>query len=237
MSKPFFKFKQFTVYHDHSTMKVGTDGVLLGAWTPISGKEEHILDIGTGCGVIALMLAQRTCNATITAIDIDQSSIDQAAANFSASPWSERMQARNISIQTLRHTSTQRFDLIVSNPPFFINSLPNPRQERMQARHACMLPHIELLLAGTELLTQDGQLALILPVSEGMRFIEQARNGGLFLTHQTTVYPTPESAAKRLLLCFSRNPAKRAESSLVIETAGRHVYSEEYKQLTRDFYL
>ncbi len=237
MPNPFFRFKQFTVYHDHSTMKVGTDSVLLGAWTPLDGTERNILDIGTGCGLIALMLAQRADKAFITAIDIDQPSVEQATANFSASPWSERLYARNIFAQALRGQTDKHFDLIVSNPPYFVNSLPNPQQKRMKARHTCTLSHIELLFASMELLTENGKLALILPVNEGMQFIEQARPAGLFLIHQTTVYPTPQAAPKRLLLCFSKQPAKHTESNLIIETAGRHVYSETYKQLTQEFYL
>ena len=171
MSNPFFKFKQFTVYHDRSTMKVGTDGVLLGAWTPFTGKEKHVLDIGTGCGLVALMLAQRIHNAQITGIDIDVASVGQANENFQASPWPERLKAELVPVQELSCQTDLRYDLIVSNPPFFVSSLPNPRQERMQARHTCTLSHEDLLHAVVALLEPQGTFALVLPVHEGQHIL------------------------------------------------------------------
>lgn len=237
MSNPFFKFKQFTVYHDRSTMKVGTDGVLLGAWTPFTGKEKHVLDIGTGCGLVALMLAQRIHNAQITGIDIDIASVGQANANFQASPWPERLKAELVPVQELSCQTDLRYDLIVSNPPFFVNSLPNPRLERMQARHTCMLSHEDLLHAVVALLEPQGTFALVLPVNEGQQFVGLAQVAGLSLARRTYVLPLPESSPKRLLLCFTKQPVDSEETQLVIETAGRHVYSDEYKDLTKDFYL
>ena len=248
MASACFKFKQFTVWHDRCAMKVGTDGVLLGAWSPVdslansskSFKGFKVLDVGTGSGLIALMLAQRIQGAQITAIDIDAGAVEQAAYNFGMSPWADRLNCQQISLQDLEGEKV--YDLIVSNPPYFQDSLKNPDTQRAIARHTDTLSYNELLANGARLLTNDGILALVLPIEAKSQIIAQAQVYGLFPTHITHVYPKPGKAAKRLLIALQAYPRplpegkgeKRDELTLESETAPR---SEAYKELTKEFYL
>jgi len=235
MPNPYFSFKQFTVFHDKCAMKVGIDGVLLGAWTDIENTG-RILDIGAGTGLIALMLAQR-CNSNIVAIDIDSGAILQAKENIRNSPWPDRIEVNEFSLQEFVIESTQLFDLIVSNPPYFINSLKAPSESRSTARHTDSLTHEELIDNAIKLLSPAGRICLILPVKEGMQCVEFAESKGLYCTKQVTVLPKPNAAAKRLLLEFSFVPVRKAESELIIESDIRHHYSPEFTELAKDYYL
>lgn len=245
MASACFKFKQFTVWHDRCAMKVGTDGVLLGAWCPVdsqasssnSFKGFKVLDVGTGSGLIALMLAQRLQGAQITAIDIDAGAVEQAKYNFSVSPWADRLNCQQISLQDLEGEGV--YDLIVSNPPYFQDSLKNPDSQRAMARHTDTLSYDELLANGARLLTENGTFALVLPIEAESQIIAQAKAYGLFPTHITHVYPKPGKAAKRLLIAlqatFSNEiGAKLNELTLESENEPR---SEAYKELTKEFYL
>ena len=176
MGAPFFKFRQFTVWHDRCAMKVGTDGVLLGAWAG-QDRPGEILDIGTGSGLIALMLAQRFPKARITGIDCDKDAAMQAKENFTGSPWADRLRTVHIGLQGFCRdtvTAAERFDLIVSNPPFYDNTLTNPDSRRCTARHTGGLPHDELLLLSAGLLTDSGVFSLIVP-SESERSTSPAQ--------------------------------------------------------------
>ncbi len=209
-------------------MKVGTDGVLLGAWVGVTGAERAILDIGTGTGVIALMLAQRTCNAQITAIDIDTESVRQASGNFRDSPWKERLHGVQMPIQ--QYDPENRFDWIVTNPPYFTESLHSPDAGRNRVRHTVDLSFEELVDAVLRLLDPAGRFALILPVAEMSRFRSVAL-GRLFPTRITHVRTAENKPVKRVLAEFSAVPQPlREESRLVIG-------SEEYRRLTGEFYL
>ncbi|MBP6609750.1 MAG: methyltransferase [Paludibacter sp.] len=230
-----FSFKQFTVFHDKCAMKVGTDGVLLGAWADVSNVNS-VLDIGTGSGLIALMLAQR-CDATITAIDIESSAIVQANINALNSPWTERISNIEISLQQFVQNAKQQFDLIVSNPPFFKNALPNPDSKRTLARHAETHFHNELILSAKKLLNTNGRLCLILPVDEGNECLRFATEQALFCTKKVLVYPKPDSVAKRLLLEFSAVYSTQVVSELTIESEIRHEYTQDFSNLVKDFYL
>ena len=235
MPNPYFSFKQFTVFHDKCAMKVGIDGVLLGAWTPIENAQK-ILDIGTGTGLIALMLAQRS-EAMITGIDIDQSAALQANENVQTSPWSNRIGIFEKSLQNFAFNSTERFDLIVSNPPYFVNSTKTPAENRTAARHTDLLTHEELMENALKLLSPVGRICLILPIIEGQKCIEFAETKNLFCTKQVTVYPKPGVEAKRLLLEFSLIQSKKTETGITIESETRHQYSSEFTELAKDFYL
>ncbi len=218
-------------------MKVGTDGVLLGAWAPCEGAT-RILDAGTGTGLIALMLAQRQPDASIVAIDIDEASWREAADNFSASPWSNRFSAHHCSLQQFASRSNDTFDLIVSNPPYFSRSLPAKNPKRTLSRHNDLLGASDLILAAKELMTQGGTLALILPVSEYASFFEIAELKGLYEHRKMVVYPVPGKPAHRIMSCWGLAPAAVCTNeSLIIEEGGRHQYSAEYLALTRAFYL
>ncbi len=236
MSVDYFQFKQFIVHHLHSTMKVGTDAVLLATLSdlPTSGK---ILEVGTGTGVISLILAQR-CPAQITAIDIHQASVWEARANFKESPWSNRLQALMIPYQLYaRQGNPIQYDLIISNPPFFENDLKSTDENRNLARHNDQLSYRDFLLASRNFISEKGKLSLILPVTEGKGFIEEARNFGFYLHKQIEIKPKPEKKANRLILSFGNQVMdKIQEESLTVRNSDNN-YTEAYKMLTEDFYV
>lgn len=238
MPSPGFQFKQFYVKHDLCAMKVGTDGVLLGAWAGWHDDYQHILDIGTGSGLVALMLAQRFPHALLTGIDIDADAALQAADNFKASPWNKRLHAQHVSLQEFALSNTTRFDLIVSNPPFFQNSLKNPDLHRSTARHTDTLPHTSLVKIAADLLTEQGVLCVILPAEQTDAFSHLAASSQLQMHKRLDIYPTPQRPAKRTLLALSKTtPASPTHEKLIIEMEGRHNYSPDYLHLTSAFYL
>lgn len=216
-------------------MKVGIDGVLLGAWANVENCDS-ILDIGTGTGLIALMLAQRS-HATIDAIDIDGNAILQAKENIENSPWEQRISTQKIALQELTTNCPNRYDLIVSNPPYFVNSTKTPLENRTAARHTDSLSHEELVQHAKLLLKPTGRLCIILPLIEGFQCIEYASKTGLYCNKQVTVYPKPSALAKRLLLEFSLFPTLKTCSELTIEADERHHYSPDFSTLAKDFYL
>ncbi len=213
-------------------MKVGTDGVLLGAWADLPETACRLLDIGTGTGLIALMLAQRAPQAEVWGVDIDD--VAQARENGAASLWGDRVRFAQIPVQEF---SDGVFDRIVSNPPFFVDSLTCPDAGRTTARHAVTLSYSDLCDAVLRLLAPCGRFSLILPTPEAEHFLAQSR-GRLYLTRRTDVRTTPRRAPKRLLLEFAAEPAGDLRSSeLVIGTGEHEQYTAEYRALTRDFYL
>lgn len=229
-----FTFKHFAVEQDRCAMKVGTDGVLLGAWAQVA-ENAHILDIGTGTGLVALMLAQRYPNATITAVEIAPEAAQQATENVENSPFSERIKVLCADARML--SDDEKFDGIVCNPPYFDETLKSPDSARTTARHNDLLTPQDLLQISTKLLKINGSLQLILPTATAKRFVDLAKAGAFALERATHIFPTPQSAEKRTLLHFCReNRAEFVENSLVVELE-RHSYSDEYKHLTHDFYL
>lgn len=234
MPNPYFSFKQFTVYHDKCAMKVGIDGVLLGSWADVS-EAKQILDIGTGTGLIALMIAQRNNEALVDAIDIDAGAVLQATENVRNSPWSERIRLYEVALQNFDNVA--KYDLIVSNPPYFVNSTKAPEEDRTTARHTDSLAHEELILNSKKHLLPSGKLCIILPVNEGLQCVEFAAGTGLYCSKQVTVFPKPGAAAKRLLLEFTLRNVPTEYSDLTIESEHRHHYSPEFTQLAKEFYL
>lgn len=235
MPNPYFKFKQFTVYHDRCAMKVGTDGVLLGAWVNM-GTARTALDAGTGTGLISLMLAQRNPSIGIKAIDIDAGAIEQTEYNILNSPFYSRISHEYISVQDLANRESNAYDLIVSNPPFFSRSLKSPDEQRSIARHTDTLPLEELIASSAKLLSPQGRLALIYPYTEKGTIIEAGSKNGLYCNRITNVYPTPDSLPKRILIELSKISMTQEENDLVIET-DRHIYSEAFTNLVKEFYL
>ena len=233
MPKPYFTFKQFTIYHDRCAMKVGTDGVLLGAWTNLENAN-RILDVGTGTGLIALMLAQRMKDATITAIDIDADAVSQAQENVSDSPWKDRVEVALQDICT--YAPDGLFDIIVSNPPYFVNSLKCPDGQRTTARHTDSLDANRLIGKVTELLAPEGRFSLILPADQTDELLRIAEEKGLYPSRITRVITRPGLPPKRVLVEFRKTTQICEETELVVEL-DRHVYSEDYIALTKDFYL
>lgn len=235
MANPYFQFKQFTIRHDKCAMKVGTDGVLLGAWADTYDRQT-ILDVGTGTGLIALMLAQRS-TAQIDAIDIDAEACLQAEENISDSPFAARINVTHTPLAEYAASCTKRYDLIVSNPPYFIDSLKCPNQQRNMARHTDTLPLQELLHDCYPLLAPDGRIALVLPYDQKEQLRKLIQNESFFLTKETEVIPMPGTSPKRLLVELAAKPVTTTVwNQLTIEVA-RHQYTDDYIRLTRDFYL
>lgn len=235
MANSYFKFKQFTINQEHAAMKVGTDGVLLGAWAPI-GNAQRVLDIGCGTGLISLMAAQRS-KANIIGIDVDELAIKDAQRNVNESPWKERVQIIPNSLQEYCLTSNQKFDAIVSNPPFFRNSLKSDDTSRNHARHTDSLSFEDLFEGVQHLLSDEGRFSLIIPSQESKLCLNLAKTLHLYAQRQLLIKPTPRQEAKRTLICFGYTEQKIIEEEIVIEDKGRHQYSDAYKNLTKDFYL
>lgn len=235
MPNDYFKFKQFTIYQDKCAMKVGTDGVLLGAWANVENVGK-MLDIGTGTGLIALMLAQRS-KAIIDAIEVDQNACIQAQENVNFSPWTDRINIIHQSFQDFLKAAETKYDLIVCNPPYFQNSLTAPDENRTKARHNTELQLADIIDGSLRCLSELGILSLILPYVEGSLFIAKAAEQGLYCVRQTNVLPKPGRKPKRLLLEFQRIKNPFIEKHFVIELNKRHQYSDDYKNLTKDFYL
>lgn len=235
MGNSYFKFKQFTVYQSNAAMRVNTDGVLLGAWANVSGAN-RILDIGTGTGVIALMLAQRNPNARIDAIEIDSLSASDARNNVTQSPWANRIDVINCSLQNFAVSVIHRYDLIVANPPYFNRSLKSPYTSRNISRHAESLPYSDLIDGVVKLLTPNGRFCGVFPYSEGNVFIAMAGAHGLYCTQKVNVIPRPGRRVLRVLLQLETTKRPVTESTLTIHNPDGS-YSHEYKRLTMDFYL
>ncbi|MDO8998344.1 MAG: methyltransferase [Bacteroidota bacterium] len=236
MSSDTFAFKKFSIKQDKCAMKVGTDAVLLGAWVSPNGSKT-ILDIGTGTGVIALMLAQKS-EALVTAIDIDKESTDQAKLNVNESIYSAKIDVKNISIQELAKTSLQKFDLIVTNPPYFIDSYKSTEATRTVARHSDSLPFEELIDAVTKLLDIKGKFCLILPKTEAGIFRKMAELKGLYLSKLLRIRTKPEKESeKRHLMQFEFKETEFSEATLVIEENESRNYTQDYKDFTKDYYI
>ena len=229
-----FRFKKFTVDHSGATMKVGTDGVLLGAWLDI--RDAHtILDIGTGSGVIALMMAQRTDVASqIDAVEIEKADAEQAIQNVNNSPWPEKVKVHCQPIQDFR--PGLKYDLIVSNPPFFRDSFQPPDVRRRQARHGDTLCHADLIECVCRLLQETGTFNIILPPVEAQLFIDLAKENQLHLTRRCLFRTRAHKAPERWLMEFSRRSGTIYEDEVLLYSSGEH-WSEGYRSLTQDFYL
>ena len=230
----YFHFKQFSVRHDRCTMKVGTDGVLLGAWAGIEGANQ-ILDIGTGSGVIALMLAQRSNSATeIDAVEIESDDAGQAIENITQSPWAQKVKVHHVSIQDFR--PPKKYDLIISNPPYFQNSFKSPDARRTKTRHSVQLSFEDLIAAVVRLLSPEGRFGVILPFQGGLQFIDLARQANLHCTRQFSFRGRAEKPIERWLLEFSITEREKQEGEILLYTSAVN-WSENYKSMTKDFYL
>lgn len=301
MANPYFSFKQFTVWQEHAAMRVGTDGVLLGAWCDLSScvsvvipdestdrrqpenvcpadpsqildssnrdqtvwddhvqdereksvcgaqngadaetkKVGRVLDIGSGTGVIALMVAQRTSNAQIDAVEPDSGSCEDALRNFAESPWADRLHLHDVTLQEYvsRYAEKVQYDLIVSNPPYFVDSLKAPDPVRNAVRHAVSLPFEELLDGVKALLAEHGRFAVILPVTEGVLLEKLALERSLHCVRKCLVQTKPGVPPKRVMMEFGRKSVPLHSDLLIMETERQQEFTEEYRRLTRDFYL
>lgn len=231
-----FRFKQFAVSHANSSMKVGTDAVILGSWAEIKNSQK-ILDIGTGSGIIALMMAQKNSEAQIKAIDIDANSIREASQNFEQSPWSERLEAECIALQNYGLSHKNQFDHIISNPPFFSKSTPAPDKARHNARHTDTLSADDFFNYSKLLLTETGKISLIIPFYSSADWIKIAEKYTLFPSRITNVISYPGKPIERLLIEFSNEKQEVESTDFFIRKGKGLAYSEEYIELTKDFYL
>lgn len=231
-----FKFKQFTVKQDRCAMKIGTDGVLLGAWTPLINNPYNILDIGAGTGVLSLMLAQRSNAEQIDAIEIDAAAFEQATDNFEASPWNDRLFCFHAGLDEFMEEPEDEYDLILSNPPFYTENYKTENISRDLARFEDALPFEDLVEAADLLLSEQGIFAVIIPYKEEDRFLALATSFELYPIQITHVKGTPTTEIKRSLLAFSRIQQTPLMDELTIEIS-RHEYTPEYIKLTQDFYL
>lgn len=233
-----FKFKQFEIDDSHCGMKLGTDGVLLGAWTPVVSGCGKVLDVGAGCGIISLMIAQRFPCCNITMVEIDDGAAEDARLNVEKSPWKDRIEVvcGDILDQSLLN---ERFDLVVSNPPFFNEALKAPDASRALARHGNGFDVIKLIEISQRLLAEDGLLAFIAPASRKSDIDLAAALAGLDRVALCDVRQRPSRSIVRQLHLFARSCRQRVDISLPAEItiSDNHGYTDQYRQLTKDFYL
>lgn len=234
-----FQFQQFTVAQDKCAMKVGTDGILLGAWAPTE-EAQHILDIGAGTGLIGLMVAQRTEEGRVVLVEVDQDAAAQATENVQNSPFSQRIEVVRSSIQDYAARITTKFDLIVSNPPFFTGGVISEQEGRANVRHTLKLSHGDLLRSVQRLLAPTGSFCVVLSWLEGLRFVELAEEYQLYPHRLAKVSPHPDKSANRILLQLKQLPADEVQEEIfsIYATSGEGAArSASYQSLTEDFFL
>ena len=235
MSKP-FKFKEFSVNQDQCAMKIGTDAVLLGAWASLETNPFAILDIGAGTGVLGLMLAQRSHAEVIDAIEIDDDAYEQCVDNFELSPWGDRLFCYHASLEEFAEEIDDEYDLIICNPPFYAEDYKTENESRDLARFQDAMPFNHLLESISILLSPEGSFNVIIPFNEEENFIKLANNFLLFPNRICRVKGNPETEIKRSMLAFSFRESETTTTDLIIETE-RHQYTQDYINLTKDFYL
>jgi tRNA1Val (adenine37-N6)-methyltransferase len=234
MSNDYFKFKQFTVKQDKTAMKVGIDSVLLGSWVAVNGSERNVLDIGSGTGLLALMMAQKIPDARIVACEIDENACEQARENISSSEWNEKITVINADIRAYTQNSG-KFDLIICNPPYFEKSLKSQNCGRNFARHNDWLPFPDLIDCVHRLLCRTGRFALIVPEEKAATIIELAGDKKLFPARRLNVRSTESKPVNRVILELSYIFQAPEENTLIVRA--ENVYSTAYKSMTKDFYL
>jgi tRNA1Val (adenine37-N6)-methyltransferase len=235
MNKP-FRFKQFTINQNRCAMKIGTDGVLLGAITQLRNEPQSILDVGAGTGIVALMMAQRSDADTIDAVELDGDAYEQCVDNFEASPWADRLFCYHASFHEFTVEMEESYDLIVSNPPFFSENVTSKNNSRDRARQNSSLPFVQLIEGVNSLLSKNGIFSLVIPMTEENNVVGQAAKKGLYPFEILRVKGNPKASFKRSILQFSYTESKMVEKELIIELE-RHQFTQEYIRLTKDFYL
>ena len=231
-----FNFKQFTVNQDRCAMKIGTDSVLLGSWVSLNNNPFSVLDIGSGTGVLSLMLAQRSEAEIIDAIEIDDEAYEQCVENFEASSWADRLFCYHASLEEFTDEIEDKYDLIISNPPFYSEDYKSENSQRDLARFSEAMPFDHLIKGAAKLLSENGSFNVVIPYKEEGSFIEIAEKFNLYPNGILHVKGNPNSGIKRSLLSFSFKKTMVKENVLIIETA-RHQYTKAYIDLTKDFYL
>lgn len=231
-----FRFKQFSINQDQCAMKIGTDSVLLGAWASLENNPHSILDIGAGTGIISLMLAQRSDAELIDALEIDGNAYEQCVDNFEQSPWGDRLFCYHASLETFVEEIEDKYELIISNPPFYAEDYKTENKQRDLARFTDAMPFNHLIEGVSKLLDKQGVFCVIIPFKEEAHFIHLASKANLFPTEICHIKGNPSSKIKRSLIAFSFHESDIATETLIIETE-RHQYTDKYISLTKDFYL
>ncbi|MBL7692708.1 MAG: methyltransferase [Flavipsychrobacter sp.] len=235
MSNNWFQFKQFRIDQGQCAMKVTTDACIQGAWTPLHPQTKRILDIGTGTGLLALMLAQRSDTALIEAVEYDTTAAEQAKENVSHSPWSERIAVCCNDIRDYK--SAEKYDLIICNPPFFDNALLGPQQEKNRARHTIALSKEDLAAVIVKHLTPEGYFSILLPIPEYRYWLTVAETCGLFPQEQLLIHHRPGSEPKRIVAIMSRNKTGTSREHQLTIMQEESTYSDNFKEMLRPFYL
>lgn len=233
-SRPFF-FKKFALFHHRSTMKIGTDAILLARWVEVSPDDE-VLDIGTGCGLIPLMLAQKGIKSA-DAVEIDNDSYEEAAQNFCNSAWKSQLFAINEDVKRYAAHCTKKYDLIVSNPPFFFGDNIPEKEKKGLARHTNTLSYNDLLVTVKKLLKPDGRFALVLPARESLTFLKNAENQGFYLEKEMKIVPIKGKEPNRINMQLVVNQADNVKSETFVLRHPDHSFTKEYKEFLKDYYL
>ena len=232
-----FSFKKFTVQQDKCAMKIGTDSVLLGAWCPIDNNPFSVLDIGAGTGILSLMLAQRSSAEQIDAIEIDENAHEQCVGNFENSPWSDRLFCFHAGLDEFVDEPEDEYDIIISNPPFYSENYKTDNSQRDLARFQDALPFEDLVEAADLLLSENGIFVVIIPFNEEERFIDLCAEVELFLVKVTRVKGSHNTPIVRSLLAFKRYELSVLEADELVIEINRHEYTDDYINLTKEFYL
>lgn len=235
MSNPYFKFQKFTVWHDKCSMKVGTDGVLLGAWAS-APEARRVLDVGSGTGLIALMMAQRFPEAHITGVEVDADAFRQSRDNVQVSPWSGRIELVHADFRLWKPVADAQFDLIVSNPPYFIDALRPSAEGRSLARHAAGLNYESLFSHSRDLLAEGGRVCVIVPAEVAQLVQNTAVKYGLYPFTRVHVFTKQGKPLKRMMISFGTHIVPCHDNHLCLMDSDG-TYSSAYRQLTADFYL
>lgn len=232
-----FKFKQFAVNQDRCAMKIGTDAVLLGAWCPIENNPKSILDVGAGTGILALMLAQRTNADQIDALEIDEESYEQCVENFEGSPWADKLFCYHAALDEFVDDPEDEYDLIISNPPFYSEDFKTTDEQRDLARFQDAMPFEDLIEAADLLLSENGTFAVVIPYKEEERFIDLCAEYELYAVKATRVKGSQKTPIVRSLLAFKRYELSVLTADELVIEINRHEYTDDYINLTQDFYL
>lgn len=230
-----FKFKAFSLFHHRSSMKVGSDAIILGIWTNVD-KTKKVLDVGCGSGIISLLLASRS-SAIIDAIDIDDQSIEESTHNFGQSPFSNRLNAKLIDFKNFMSVGEQNYDLIISNPPFFTNDLLSAEIRKTKARHSVSLNYDELCAGSNKLLTKSGRLSVVIPYFKHKEFVEIAKKNSLFLNRKLLIFPKRGSSPNRVNMEFSKTNMSGIVNEYFIIREENNNFTAQYHEWLNDYYL